>query len=73
MTCVTSAELLRTLRKLAKRRGVAFAFETRPGKGSHGRVTFGARRTTMPRADDLKAGTLHGILKNLGLTERDLR
>ena len=70
---MSSAELLRLLRRLARRKGIAFLFEAGHGKGSHGRVTVGPKRTTLPRADDLKPGTLHSILKDLGLTERDLR
>ena len=65
-------ELLRRLKKAAKRRGVAFAFDASLGKGSHGRVYFGSRATTLPTHGDLPRGTLHGVLKELGLNERDL-
>jgi hypothetical protein len=64
--------LLRILRRLAAARRLDFEIEKRAGKGSHVRVTFGGRRTIVPRHGDLKAGTLHGILAQLGLRERDL-
>lgn len=65
-------ELLRRLKRNAKRRGVPFAFDARPGKGSHDRVYFDERATTMPTHGDLPRGKGHGILKGLGLTERDI-
>lgn len=49
-----------------------FAFDARPGKGSHDRVYFDERATTMPTHGDLPRGKGHGILKGLGLTERDI-
>jgi mRNA interferase HicA len=59
------AELLRHLRRLAARRGLDF--EIAQGK-NHTKVTLAGRRTVIGRhSADLKAGTLHGILKQLGL------
>lgn len=52
------------------------AFEWRPdrGKGSHGLLVLGNRRTVVRNPkDELKTGTYHAMLKQLGLTERDLR
>jgi hypothetical protein len=70
---VTGAELLRHLRELARRRGQGFRFDPRRGKGDHGTVYFGGRRSLLPGRGELKTGTLHGILRDLGLRLDDLR
>jgi predicted RNA binding protein YcfA (HicA-like mRNA interferase family) len=64
------AELLRRLRRLAAKRGLEF--EVSRGK-SHMKVTLGDRRSVIGRhAGDLKTGTLHGILKQLGVELHDI-
>ncbi len=64
------AELLRRLRRLAAKRGLDFA--TSEGRG-HTKVTIGDRRSVVGRhAADLKTGTLHGILQQLGLKREDI-
>ena len=68
---MTSAELVRKLKKLARQRGVDLTIEL--GKGSHRKVTFGEARTIVPmHGADLKTGTLNGILKDLGITKEEL-
>jgi predicted RNA binding protein YcfA (HicA-like mRNA interferase family) len=68
---VTSAELLRKLKKLAKQRGVNLTIEA--GKGSHQKVQLGEMRTIIPtHRTDLKTGTLTGILNDLGVRKEDL-
>jgi hypothetical protein len=58
------AELLRRLRRLAARRGLDFA--TLEGR-NHPKVRVAGRRSVVGRhLVDLKTGTLHGILKQLG-------
>ena len=50
-------------------------FEWRPdlGKGSHGILILGDRRTIVRNPkDELKTGTLHAMLKQLGLTRADI-
>ncbi|MBP9159151.1 MAG: type II toxin-antitoxin system HicA family toxin [Sphingobium sp.] len=43
------------------------------GKGSHGVLKYGDMRTTVRNLkDELKTGTYHGMLKQLGLTDKDL-
>jgi mRNA interferase HicA len=43
------------------------------GKGSHGVLKYGDKRTTVRNLkDELKTGTYHGMLKQLGLTVNDL-
>ena len=42
-------------------------------KGSHGVLKYGEKRTTVRNLkDELKTGTYHGMLKQLGPTEKDL-
>jgi len=50
---------------------VLFAAER--GKGSHGTLYFGSRFAVVRNLkDELKTGTLHAMLKQLGLTLEDI-
>ncbi len=62
------------IQKYAKANGLAFEWRPDRGKGSHGLLILGVRRTVVrnPR-DELKTGTYHAMLKQLGVTERDVR
>jgi predicted RNA binding protein YcfA (HicA-like mRNA interferase family) len=47
-------------------------FEVSQG-ANHAKVTFAGRRSVVGRhSTDLKTGTLHGILKQLGLRSEDI-
>ena len=71
MMPMTSADLLRRLRRLASKRD--WRFETWPGKGSHLHVKLNGSETIVPRhGGDIRIGTLKGILKALGITQKDL-
>lgn len=49
-------------------------FDEERGKGSHGTLYFGDRFTVLKdRRADIKLGLLPAMLRQLGLTERDLR
>jgi mRNA interferase HicA len=64
------AELLRRLRRLAARRGLDF--EMSQGK-NHTKIRLAGRRSIVGRhSADLKTGTLHGILKQLGLRPEEI-
>jgi mRNA interferase HicA len=64
------AELLRHLRRLAVRRGLDFAISE--GK-NHTKVMLAGRRSVVGRhPTDLKTGTLHGILRQLGLKPEEI-
>ena len=57
------------LKRILARKGAVFL----PGKGSHVKVLLGGRRTVLPMHNrDMPTGTLHGILKALGLARADL-
>lgn len=71
---VKGAEFVRRVRLLGRRRGIKVFFSARRGKGSHGTLYFGQRFTIVP---DLKrevpAGTMHAMLRQLGLTLEDFQ
>ena len=67
------SEFIRRVQKYARRNGIAFAWRAERGKGSHGILTLGDTRTVVRNPkDELKTGTYHAMLKQLGITERDL-
>jgi len=67
------SEFIRRIRKTGKTRGVRVVWDETRGKGSHGTLYYGGRRTTVrDLKDELKAGTLHGMLAQLGLRLEDL-
>ncbi|MBI3693988.1 MAG: type II toxin-antitoxin system HicA family toxin [Acidobacteria bacterium] len=67
------SEFVRKLQKLGRRRNIAVAWVPERGKGSHGLLYFGAKMTTVRNLkDELDKGAFHGMLKQLGLTARDV-
>lgn len=70
---MTGNELVRRMRRLGRERGVEVRFETRPGKGSHGRLYFGGRFATVKdRRKEIGAGLLATMLRQLGLNREDI-
>jgi hypothetical protein len=66
-------EFERKMRKLGRQRGVAVSFDPGHGKGSHGRLYFGNRFTTLKvRREEIGPGLLKAMLAQLGLTKWDL-
>jgi mRNA interferase HicA len=66
-------EFIRKILKHAKATGVACEWRPDRGKGSHGVLILGDRRTVVRNPkDELKTGTYYAMLKQLGLTERDI-
>ncbi len=67
-------EFIRRVQKYAKKGGLGFSWRPDRGKGSHGLLIVGNRRTVVRNPkDELKSGTFHAMLKQLGITESDLR
>ena len=63
-------ELLRRLRRLASRRGLDLGISE--GK-NHTKVVLAGRRSVIGRhSADLKTGTLHAILKQLGVRPEEI-
>ncbi len=53
--------------------GMVSILTLEPGKGSHLNVTLGGRRTTIAmHPGDIRRGTFRAILKQLGISEKDL-
>jgi mRNA interferase HicA len=67
------SEFLRRLRRFARLQGINCQFIAERGKGSHGTIYFSDHRAIIRNLkDELKPGTLHAILKQLGIEESDL-
>ena len=61
------------MRSLGRKRGIPVSFDTGHGKGSHGRLYYGERFTTLKdRRKEIGPGLLSAMLAQLGLTKRDL-
>ncbi|HEX5419357.1 MAG TPA: type II toxin-antitoxin system HicA family toxin [Gammaproteobacteria bacterium] len=66
-------EFIRLVRACAKAHGEKCEWHPDLGKGSHGVLMLGDRRTVVRcTKDELKAGTLHAMLRQLGLSEKDM-
>ncbi len=66
-------EFIRRVRKYAKARGLHCEWRPDLGKGSHGILVLGNKRTVVRNPkDELKTGTLRAMLKQLGLSLEDL-
>ena len=73
MSSMTGADFIRRIRKIANRRGVAVHFDARHGKGSHGRLYYGDRFTTVKnRKKEIGPGLLRKMLADLGLSIADI-
>jgi mRNA interferase HicA len=73
MDLLKGAEFIRKVSRLGKQDGIDVEYRAERGKGSHGTLYFGGRRTIVRNLkDELKKGTLHAMLKQLGLKLDDL-
>ena len=67
-------EFIRKVQKYAKAANLVFEWRPDRGKGSHGVLILGDRRTVVRNPkDELKTGTYYAMLKQIGLTDQDLR
>ena len=70
---MTGAEFIRRIKRLGNKNGIPVNFVARRGKGSHGTLFYGSRFTIVRNPkDELKKGTLNGMLDQLGLSLKDL-
>lgn len=68
-----AGEFKRKVSKLAKARGVAFHWDPKHGKGSHGMLTLGTNFTTVKDLKkELGIGLLNSMCADLGITIKDL-
>jgi len=66
-------EFLRKVSKLGNARGIAVRFDKRQGKGSHGTLYFGDRKTTLKdRRKEIGPGLLAAMLDQLGIDKGDI-
>jgi mRNA interferase HicA len=70
---MTGSEFIRRIRRLGRQHGIEVRLLKARGKGSHQTLFYGNRRTIVrdPK-DELKTGTYHAMLKQLGLNRDDL-
>jgi mRNA interferase HicA len=69
---VRGSEFIRKVVRIGHERKVSVEFMPERGKGSHGTLCFGEKRTTVPNPKrELKTGTLRAILKQLGIDPED--
>jgi hypothetical protein len=70
---MTGSEFERKISKLGRSRSVLVTFDRGHGKGSHGRLYYGDRFTTLKdRKKEIGPGLLKAMLDQLGLTRDDL-
>ena len=68
------AEFVRTLKRLGQAKGVPVRLVPHRGKGSHATLYYGSTRAIVQDLKrELPTGTLHALLRQLGLTMEDLR
>jgi mRNA interferase HicA len=71
---VKGSEFIRRLEKIGAQRNIPVHYVPRRGKGSHGTFFFGQQFTIVRNPkDELKTGTLHGMLRQLGLKLSDIQ
>jgi hypothetical protein len=71
---MTRDELIRKLRRLARRRGLAFKVARERGEAATGRLGLARSGSRFRRSKgrDLKPGNLHSILREFGVRLHDL-
>jgi mRNA interferase HicA len=70
---VNGHEFERKIRRIGRSRGIHVRFEAGRGKGSHGRLYYGDRFTTLKdRTKELGPGLFSAMLSQLGLTRKEL-
>ena len=61
-------------RNAGEGKGIAVRVDKKRGKGSHQTLYFGKGKTIIRNLrDELKTGTYHAVLKQLGISEKDLK
>ena len=66
-------EFIKRVRERGRERGVTVRVDAKRGKGSHVTLYYGARKTIVKdRREDLGAGLLASMLRQLGLDRDDI-
>lgn len=67
------SEFIKKVKALGKRKKVVVRLDAKRGKGSHMTLYYGERVTIMRNLkDEIKTGTFHAMLDQLGIDQRDL-
>lgn len=67
------SEFLKKLKKLGKSKGIAVEFIAERGKGSHGTVYYGDRKTTLKdRKQEIGKGLFHKMCEQLEIDPNEL-
>jgi mRNA interferase HicA len=73
MIVMNGNELLRKLKRLAREQNMRLELIKKHGKGSHGTLYYGEKKTTLKdRKKEIGKGLLKSMLDDLGLVEGDL-
>ena len=68
------SEFLRKLKNLGKEKGIKVRLIEERGKGSYCTIEYGDHFTIIRNLkDELKTGTYHAMLKQLGISKNELR
>ncbi len=68
---MTTREIIKLVRQCGNADGIDVVYERGRGKGSHGRLFYGTRRTIVAEhGGDIPVGTLRAMQKQLGLEGR---
>jgi len=71
---MTGNDFIKRVRAIAKNKGVASHVDKKRGKGSHVLLYYDNNKTTVRNPkDELKKGTLHAMIKQLGLEPNDFQ
>ena len=67
---MNGAQFIRKVRRIGRRNGVEVRFDSRHGKGSHGRLYYGERFTTLKdRKKEIGPGLYRKMRRDLGIDE----
>ena len=71
---MNGSEFIRRIKRLGRVRDTEVRFVAHQGKGSHGRLYYGARFTTVKdRKQEIGQGLLKAMLRQLGITLDDIQ
>lgn len=66
-------EFIRPVQQYGREHGISVVWHPEMGKGSHGILIVGSRRTTVRNPkEELKGGTLNAMLNQIGLKRHDI-
>jgi mRNA interferase HicA len=65
-------DFVKKIKVLGRRKGITVEYDSSRGKGSHGRISYGNKGTTIKDlSKELGVGLIHAMLKQLGIDPSD--